>query len=145
MPAMEISCLLVDDDTDDQEIFGLALHQVDPSVKCVFANDGTRALELFDGDQSYIPEIIFIDMNMPRMNGLECLKEIRKIKRLNKIPIYMYSTAGDIGIMEKCKLHGATDFMVKSASMAELEKTLSRIISPNKIAQMPREWKKSKP
>ena len=145
MPAAQIRFLLIDDDIDDQEIFSLALRQVDPSVKCVFADNGIHALEMLRGRNSYNPEIIFIDMNMPRMNGLECLQEIIKIKRLSRIPVYMYSTAGDIAIMEKCKIHGATDFMIKSASIMELEQALSRILTPYKTAQISREWKKSQP
>jgi CheY-like chemotaxis protein len=141
MSAKKIKCLLVDDDTDDQEIFGLALLQVDPSIECAFANDGTYALKILELDHSYIPEVIFIDINMPRMNGIECLKELKKIKRLNKIPIYMYSTSGDSTIIERCKLHGATDFMVKSASITELEQSLSRILSPFKRERISDECK----
>ena len=141
MPSKEIKCLLVDDDTDDQEIFSLALLQVDPSIQCAFANDGTYALKILEMDHSFMPQVIFIDINMPRMNGIECLKEIKKIKRLDKIPIYMYSTAGDSAIIEKCKLHGATGFMVKSANITELEESLARILSSFKIEPMSDEYK----
>ena len=67
-------------------------------------------------------------MNMPRMNGLQCLKEIKKIKRLNHVPVFMYSTSADPSVVEENKRLGATDFIVKPSSINDLTKILSRII-----------------
>ena len=126
------TCFLIDDDLDDQEIFSLALTQVHPSVLCVYANDGLHGIERLNREPDLIPRAIFIDMNMPRMNGIECLKEIKKIARLQQVPVYMYSTAADTAIIDECKRLGATDFIRKSAGMTELENTLSAILQNNK-------------
>jgi len=128
-------CFLIDDDLDDQEIFFLAWRQVSPSMECVYANDGIYGLEKLKKEPYLIPGLIFIDINMPRMNGVECLKEIKKIGRLQHVPVYMYSTAADTVIINECKRLGATDVIKKSPGMSELENTLSAILSNHKIAE----------
>jgi len=128
-------CLMIDDDLDDQEIFSLALVNISPFIRCIYANDGIFALEKLNQKPYLIPGLIFMDMNMPRMNGMECLKEIKKINRLWHVPVYMYSTAADMAIINECKHLGATDVIKKSPAMSDLENTLSTILSNHKIAE----------
>src|ERR1700739_3500683 len=89
----EISFFLIDDDADDREIFSLALGKADQKVKCVVARDGEEALDILKGNKEFTPDSIFLDLNMPRMDGRECLVEIRKIERLKNIPICIYTTS----------------------------------------------------
>jgi CheY-like chemotaxis protein len=126
--------LLVDDDFDDQEIFSIALRTVDPGGVCIFANDGEHAIRLLRNEPIH-PLIIFIDMNMPRMNGVDCLKSVKDLKRFSDTPVYMISTAGNPTIIEECKQHGAIDYIIKSPSLSELENRLSGIITE----QIPRQ------
>jgi PleD family two-component response regulator len=121
---------LIDDDMDDQEIFGMALQDADGSVNCRFANDGINALSVL-ADESFRPDCIFIDLNMPRMNGNECLVEIRKMNRLQKVPVIMYSTSADQRLIEKSKELGANDFIVKPAGLTALTKILKEVIQKN--------------
>lgn len=120
--------LLIDDDTDDQEIFSYAMMQADPAVACVFANDGILALEKIHADESFIPDYIFIDMNMPRMNGQQCLSEIKKIDRLKNKPVYMYSTSAEPGLVADNLKLGAVEFLVKPADIRDLTDLLRRIV-----------------
>ena len=129
-----ISCLLVDDDKDDQEIFRFALKKVDPEVSCLLANDGVFALEKLQDDSFKLPEFIFVDINMPRLNGVQVLGEIKKIDLLKKIPVYMYSTSGQPDIIQKCKKMGAADFIVKSANISDLEDALRSIVQGIRIS-----------
>ena len=76
---MRKTCLLVDDDEDDAEIFSIALNEANPDIKCLTAADGLEALEMLR-DPSFIPDYIFLDLNMPLMTGKECLVEIRNSK-----------------------------------------------------------------
>ena len=129
-----ISCLLVDDDKDDQEIFRFALKKVNPAVSCLLANDGVFALEQLQEDTAKLPEFIFIDINMPRLNGIQVLGELKKIDGLKQIPVYMYSTSGQPDIVQKCKKMGAADFIVKSANLSDLEEALRGILKDLRIS-----------
>ena len=84
-------CLLVDDDPDDQEVFLTALADVSTSALCLVAPDGDRALELLYNEET-MPDYIFLDLNMPRMNGFEFLAALKKSKILKNIPVIVYST-----------------------------------------------------
>jgi len=127
-----LNCFLVDDDLDDQEIFGMALIGLGDSIKCFFANDGVHALEKLH-DLSSIPDFIFIDMNMPRMNGLQCLQEIKKIDRFSQIPIYMFSTAADPKAINESKKLGAADFLVKPTNISDLTTALETIFVRSQV------------
>jgi CheY-like chemotaxis protein len=94
---------LIDDDLDDQEIFSYVMRELDNRIKCIFASDGIRALQKINGHSSFTPELIFIDINMPRMNGVECLREVKKYERLRHVPVYMYSTSAETDIIGNAK------------------------------------------
>jgi CheY-like chemotaxis protein len=128
-------CFLIDDDPDDQEIFFLAWQHVDPAVKCVYANDGIYGLEKLRKEPPLQPELIFIDLNMPRMNGVECLKEIKKLNHLRNVPVYMYSTAADPAVISECKFLGAKDFIKKSPAITDLENTFFAILTNHKSSK----------
>jgi len=130
-----MKCFLIDDDADDQEIFTMALQAFDDSIHCYFADDGVKALEVLQGDISFLPHFIFIDINMPRMNGIECLEEIRKISRLGGIPLCMVSTSADPSIVMKTKELGASDFIVKPPSIPELSTRLRQFFHLNASLQ----------
>ena len=87
------TCLLIDNDVDDQEIFSMALGEIDSTISCLMADDGLSAIEKLTTNPGYTLSYIFIDMNMPLMDGKQCLQEIRKIPAYAEVPIYIYSTA----------------------------------------------------
>jgi CheY-like chemotaxis protein len=122
------TCFLVDDDTDDQEIFALALEEVDRSISCIVAQDGVQAIDMLS-NQDFKPHYIFLDINMPRMNGMQCLEKIRKMSRLQDVPVVMYSTASDPVYYSETKRLGAAEFIVKPASIPALTDALSRFFT----------------
>ena len=125
----KISFFLIDDDIDDREIFTLALKDIDSSIKCTTAKDGAEALDFIENNKDFIPDFIFLDLNMPRINGKECLVEMRKIARLQNIPIYIYTTSSsDKDKLELLKI-GATGFITKPYTIKKLVEILSQIIS----------------
>lgn len=119
---------LIDDDTDDQEIFSLAISKAHGEAACVFANDGIEALDILKNDPGFMPDYIFIDMNMPKMNGQQCLEQIKKIERIKHVPVYIYSTSADPESIKENKRLGAIDFIVKPSSLTELTNILKNII-----------------
>jgi CheY-like chemotaxis protein len=86
---MLTTILLVDDDLDDQYIFNNALKVVDKSIVLSIAKDGVYAFERL---KVFKPDLIFLDMNMPRMNGMEFLTRIKTLVPYNEIPVIVYST-----------------------------------------------------
>lgn len=127
---IRMKCFLIDDDQDDQEIFAMAVRDFNESIHCYFADDGVKALEKLN-NSDFLPDCIFIDINMPRMNGIECLEQIKNISRLRPVPICMYSTSADPNIVTRSKELGAQDFIVKPASISVLSKMLQRFINSN--------------
>ncbi|NUY79480.1 response regulator [Flavobacterium sp. MAH-1] len=120
-------CLFIDDDADDQEFFCDAALSIDPQIECIFADNGIEAMTKLN-DSAFTPDFIFIDMNMPQMNGRETLSEIRKMDRLNMAAVYMYSTAAAPRITEEIMALGATDFLIKPSSVKGLQEMLGKIL-----------------
>lgn len=112
-------CLLVDDDPDDQEVFLTALGDVSSNAVCLVAADGNRALELLHNKDT-IPDYIFLDLNMPRMNGFEFLAAMKKSKLLKKIPVIVYSTTTQTSQIELVKDLGAAEFFTKTYKYNDL-------------------------
>lgn len=123
-----ISIFLVDDDSDEQVFFDIAWKKVDRSVQLLFADDGISALKRINNDFSFIPDVIFLDINMPIMNGIRLLKELKKIERLNAVPIYMYSTAAEPRHLEECAAFGAKGFIKKEGDIAKMLESLTAIL-----------------
>jgi CheY-like chemotaxis protein len=116
-------CFLIDDDTDDQEIFSLALKEVSEDYTCEVSSDGYEALHhLIHARQ--LPDYIFLDLNMPRMNGKECLAELKKVDRLRQIPVVIYSTSSFQHDINETRALGAAAFITKPFSVDELTRTL---------------------
>jgi len=126
-----LQCFLIDDDIDDQKIFSIIAEEIDDNVRCSFAIDGVDALEKLSGS-SPLPDLIFLDVNMPRMDGIECLRRIKAADRLAHIPVFMYSTTADPDTVALAKKLGARDFIVKPSNITELANLLADIFSREK-------------
>lgn len=118
---------LADDDIDDQGLFADALKDIDNEITLVTAVNGLEALSVAKGLQS-APDFIFLDMNMPLMNGMQCLQELKKIPAMTEVPVIIYSTSSYKKDIEKAKLAGATDYIVKPFSFAELREKIRAIL-----------------
>ena len=90
--------LHVDDDPDDREIFQVALKEIDPDINCISVFSSQHALTML---RNIIPDYIFLDINMPEMDGNECLSEIRKDRKYDGIIIIMFSTCIDASYRKK--------------------------------------------
>lgn len=107
--------LIIDDDDDDRSLFSDALGEVSSTVKCVSVSDGQEGLEILRDARQALPDLIFLDLNMPRLNGKQCLAEIKKIPELAHIPVIMYSTTKRIEDVEETQKLGAAYFLTKPA------------------------------
>lgn len=120
---------IADDDPDDQELFIEALLQIDAQCKCVTAFDGLEALNKLFSQTIHVPDFIFLDLNMPKMNGKECLVEIKKNNIFKEIPVIIYSTSADKKDMYEAMQLGAVFFLQKPNRFEELSRALLHIIS----------------
>jgi len=102
--------LYAEDDFDDFDLFREALHRFDPGIELHHARNGLHAIESLT---SYVPDFIFLDINMPLMDGWECLDIIKETPRLADIPVYMISTARDTGSHQRAILKKAKRCFVK--------------------------------
>lgn len=121
--------LFIDDDADDRDFFCTTMQMIDPSAECLFAKDGIDAIEQLENDRSIIPHYIFIDMNMPRMDGVECLTKIRQMPQLNDSEIYIYSTLVNPKIKDEVMALGASDILIKPSTIKDLTSLLQQFIN----------------
>jgi CheY-like chemotaxis protein len=127
-----MTILYVDDDAEDRELFQEAVHIIDPTIICNVANDGQHGLDTLE-QLIVTPDIIFLDVNMPVMNGRQFLETIRKTIRLRSIPVVMYSTTSASKEISDYKSLGARDFVVKPSSFDGVCKALRKFI----VSEMP--------
>jgi CheY-like chemotaxis protein len=122
------SVLLVDDDEDDITIFQLALQSIDQQIQLQFSQSGYEALELLKKMNTNFPSVIFLDLNMPRLNGLECLSKIKIHDVWQNIPVVILSTSINENDKRKAFELGAIGFVSKPHSFAELCSILTSIV-----------------
>jgi CheY-like chemotaxis protein len=124
-----VQCLLIDDDKEDQEFFMMALEILDPKIIGLTINGCVDAIETLTTDPSLVPDFIFLDMNMPKLSGIDCLSEIQKLPHLlNTRVIILSSNLNEIH-MGICKELGATAYLVKAATLNELVETLTGVMT----------------
>jgi len=118
--------LAVDDDPDDRGLFLEAINRISPSIKCIEAGDGDEAYELLTNTMTVLPDMIFLDINMPVMDGKTCLKLLRGNDILREIPVVILSTnLTERDIRDLSNLNA--DFLVKPATFPKLVEALSAI------------------
>jgi CheY-like chemotaxis protein len=125
--------LNVDDDQEDRDFFCEALREIDPSITCLIAGSGMEALSLLQ-NQKTLPDYIFLDINMPMMDGKQCLKALKSIAELQLIPVIMYSTSADTSEIRECYKLGAEDFLIKPHSFEKLVNDLNSIFALSRRA-----------
>jgi CheY-like chemotaxis protein len=121
------SILLIDDDEDDQEIFLAAVEEISTSATCIAYNNARTALQKLENGELSV-DIIFLDLNMPIMNGMQFLIAFMKNDRLRKIPVIVLSTSSQPQAIDEAKSLGATDFITKPADYLELKNILFTIL-----------------
>lgn len=127
--------MLVEDDPDDQEFFAIALEQINDVSLFDIVSNGKEAIKRLRSSSS-LPAVIFMDINMPIMGGMECLDIIINDIRLKSIPIIMLSS--DVQLREKARKIGASGFLQKPNSPFHLVAQLQKYIgqdSPTFTAQ----------
>ena len=123
--------LLADDDEDDRLIFRDALNEVKVKTKVTMVNDGVQLMEYLQETEEELPNIVFLDLNMPRKGGIECLKEIRSDAKLKDLSIAIYSTSASEQDIEDTFIKGANIYIKKPNDFSTLVKVLGEVITIN--------------
>jgi CheY-like chemotaxis protein len=123
-----MTILLVDDDEDDRKLFIEATREVDNTIACFSASDGTEALAYLRDDRNEVPDFIFLDLRMPGLSGEECLVAIKQEPRMSKVPVIVYTTSRDVGESVKLKKLGASHFASKPVSEEEVYYMVSFVL-----------------
>jgi CheY-like chemotaxis protein len=137
--------LLADDDQDDTDLFQEALKNIDGSIELSAAINGREALAKLNQYVS-TPEIIFLDINMPEMDGWDCLMNIKKTERLKDIPVVMLSTSPTSINGKKAIQSGAIGYLEKPSSFVKLKDFLEQLskASHNNLLETMRSIESSK-
>lgn len=118
--------VLAEDDKDHSILFQIMLKHVDPSKTLSIVHDGEELLGFLSRQ---IPDIVFLDLNMPCKNGIDCLREIRQNNSLNDLPVVVYSNSANMADIHKSYLHRADLYMVKPFDSFHLKHALESILS----------------
>lgn len=121
---------LADDDSDDRDLFVEAMMEVDPGIIIRQAEDGIDLMDkLLTLSKAELPEYIFIDINMPRKSGFECLEEIRNHKgNLKELNVIVFSTSNARETIQRAMEMGATFYAVKPSTYEKLKSLMENIL-----------------
>ena len=119
--------LLADDDDDDREFFKEAVQSIAPSVKVTTSNDGEEMLEILEKSTNDLPDLIFLDLNMPFKNGFECLEVLKTADKLKNIPVLIYSTTANLAQVDITYQKGANLYIQKPHSYDGIKKMIKKI------------------
>jgi len=117
-----------DDDQDDIEFFKKAVSEINPNINCTTSLDAEEALNILASKEKK-PDAIFIDLHMPKFDGLECVIAIKRNKSLKRIPVIILSNGlGKLQIEQFNKL-GVYRFVSKT-TYEDLESSLRNVLIP---------------
>jgi DNA-binding response OmpR family regulator len=118
--------VIIDDDQDDLEILQMTINHVHPEVDCATFFDSDSAMDAMMRDKVAAPDLVFIDINMPRMSGDECLKKLREQAKFNATKIVMISTSIPESFRKKLETYGADLIFTKPVDIKGYRTILSR-------------------
>lgn len=132
-----LNVLLADDDEADRLIFKEAFEELKANTLIRTVNNGMELMDYLVKKENPVPHIIFLDLNMPRKNGIECLKEIRANRDYKEISIAIYSTSASEMDINETFLNGANVYIKKPSDFNVLKKVLARVVSSAAVYKDP--------
>ena len=123
--------LLADDDEDDRLFFKDAIEEIKVKTIVRIVEDGVQLMDYLNKPEISLPNVVFLDLNMPRKNGMECLKEIRSNHKLKDLSVVIYSTSASEEDIEATFVKGANVYIKKPNDFDELKRVLGQVLSLN--------------
>lgn len=124
----KLHLLLADDDQDDRFFFNKVLKALSIPTQFSSVEDGEQLMDFLSTGNMPLPDVLFLDLNMPRKNGSECLSEIKKSDKLKNLPIIMYSTSMHEDVADLLYANGA-HLYIRKTNIIELQKVLQFILT----------------
>ncbi|MGO4821078.1 MULTISPECIES: response regulator [unclassified Flavobacterium] len=121
--------LLADDDIDDCLFFKEALEELPFQAALTTVNDGVELMEYLNTDSNQKPEVIFLDLNMPRKTGFDCLTEIKLSESLKHLPVFIISTSMNIDVVDSLYEKGAYFYIQKPGCFFQLKTIISKALT----------------
>ena len=138
-----LNILLADDDADDRSFFSKALKEIPVDTNLTTVNDGEELMDYFSKNSDQFPDVLFLDLSMPRKGGFECLTEMKEDSNLKDIPVVMFSTSYtqdfnyELSMIEVLYKIGAQDYIRKPGSIPELKQlifhSLCKVIKESRL------------
>lgn len=128
MITANLTVAIVDDDTEDRVIFSDAIGEVAKGYELVEYSDGSEIVAQLRRSELNLPDIIFLDINMPLVGGFKTLEIIRKEMKLN-VPVVMYSTSSYEMDINRALVAGANVYLTKPSDFTELKKAIHKILT----------------
>ncbi|CAM3552512.1 response regulator [Flavobacterium chungbukense] len=119
--------LLIDDDIDDADVFIEAVNSLDKNVTCLAETNPVKALEFLKSTK-ILPDLIFLDYNMPVINGNEFIEKMRAVEKLKSIPIIIYSSYSENAATQLSIIHDTERYISKPNTFTELTALLKNIL-----------------
>lgn len=127
--------LMIDDDSDDKILFHEALREVDPSIIYRTAANGEEGLNCLLAAGNDLPDLIFLDLNMPRMNGKVFLLDLKQIEHLCRIPVCIYTTSKLASDVTETQQLGAANFFTKPDSYEDIRQIIIDLLASEAVPQ----------
>lgn len=124
-----IHVLLADDDEDDRLFFISAIEELKIKTIVETVNDGAKLMCRLNQKHLKLPHVLFLDLNMPYKNGIECLSEIKKNEHLKNITVAIFSTSASEKEIEETFVKGANVYIKKPTEFSKLKKVLFEVIT----------------
>lgn len=126
-----INIILADDDRDDRLFFTDAFEELGMNTKVNTYNDGVELMNYLNSEETIMPNVLFLDLNMPKKSGIECLNEIKANNKMSEIAIAIYSTSASEEDIEETFVLGANIYIKKPSDFKALKKILAEVVSIN--------------
>ncbi len=137
MDSSLLHVILADDDESDRTNFTEALEESRIKTEVYAVKDGVELMEFLTREDTPVPHILFLDLNMPMKNGLTCLKEIRSIEKLKDVAVAIYSTSSYEKDIEETFHYGANVYIKKPTDFDTLKKVLHKVLSAAYVYREP--------
>ncbi len=131
MNYQKIKIILADDDQDDRLFFKDAIKALQIETELTLVNNGKELMGYLLNAKNDLPQVIFLDLNMPGMTGFQCLSEIRKNQRLQSLTVAIYSTSSDKKDIEEALVRGANIYINKPNDFKDLQLVIKKVITTN--------------